>query len=55
MSPVYLVKVTSYMKNQAVENMRMASSATVRWGRTAGFTGLVYLLMASNSILPGAR
>ena len=36
-------------KNQAVKNMPMASSTTVRWGKTAGFTGLVYLLMASSS------
>lgn len=41
--------VEGYTKNQAVKNMPMASSTTVRWGNTAGFTGLVYLVMASNS------
>lgn len=29
--------------------MPIASSTTVRWGNTAGFTGLVYLVMASSS------
>lgn len=38
-----------YTKNQAVKNMPMASKTTVRWGNTAGFTGLVYLVMASSS------
>ena len=41
--------VKGYTKNQAVKNMPMANSTTVRWGKTAGFTGLVYLLMASSS------
>lgn len=38
-----------YTKNQAVKNMPMASRTTVRWGNTAGFTGLVYLVIASSS------
>lgn len=38
-----------YTKNHAVKNMPMASSTTVRCGKTAGFTGLVYLLIASSS------
>lgn len=50
-SRVYFVDVTSYTKNQAVKNMPMASNTTVRWGNTAGFTGLVYLVIASNSIV----
>lgn len=43
------------MKNQAVEDMRMANSTTVRSGKVAGLTGLAYLLMASSSVLLGAR
>lgn len=38
-----------YTKNHAVKNMPIASRTTVRWGKTAGFTGLVYLVMASSS------
>lgn len=41
--------VEGYTKNQAVKNMPMASRTTVRWGNTAGFTGLVYLVIASSS------
>lgn len=38
-----------YTKNQAVKNMPMASRTIVRWGNTAGLTGLVYLVIASSS------
>lgn len=38
-----------YTKNQAVKNIPMASSTTVRCGKTAGFTGLVYLVIVSSS------
>ena len=41
--------VKGYTKNQAVKNVPIASRTTVRWGNTAGFTGLVYLVMASSS------
>lgn len=44
-----------YTKNQAVKNMPMASRTTVRWGNTAGFTGLVYLVIASSSCEPQQR
>lgn len=40
------------MKNQAVKNTLMARSTIVRREKTAGFTGLVYLLRASSSIFP---
>lgn len=38
-----------YTKNQAVKKVPMANKTTVRWGNTAGFTGLVYLVIASSS------
>ena len=49
------LQLKGYTKNHAVKNMPMASRTTVRWGNTAGFTGLVYLVMASSSCKKGHR
>lgn len=46
-SLVNFVLVTSYTKNQAVKNTPIPKSITVRWGKTAGFTGETYLDIVS--------
>lgn len=42
-SLVNFVLVTSYTKNQAVKNIPIPSSITVKCGKTAGLTGETYL------------